>query len=214
MKSLFIFLFLLIQIAFISITVGIYPEFDNREQNDSAPIVDCNYTFLEAVKGPEIQQSIIKQLTLIDVEYYSFDNRLHKGQILINKRAVKDIKEIFEFIKFSRFHIAKVIPVVKYNWSDQESTNDNNTSAFNYRKIKGQKVLSAHSSGLAIDINPLQNPHIKGKSVQPPSGKYEVEKPGTILRDSKLVTEFRKRGWEWGGRWRSSKDYQHFEKKN
>jgi hypothetical protein len=183
-------------------------------QVDSKVIIDCNYTFEVAINGIEIPKSILNQITLIDVEYYSFDNKLHKGQLLLNKKAVKDIKEIFEFIKSSHFPVAKVIPVVKYNWSDQASMEDNNTSAFNYRKVKGYKVLSPHSYGLAIDINPLQNPHVKGKTIQPINAKYDVKVPGTIIRDSKLVAEFRKRGWQWGGLWRSSKDYQHFEKKN
>ena len=183
-------------------------------QDDSEVIIDCNYTFEEAISGIEIPKSIINQITLIDVEYYSFDNKLHKGQLLLNKKAVNDIKNIFEFIKSSHFPVAKVIPVVKYNWSDQASMEDNNTSAFNYRKVKGYKVLSPHSYGLAIDINPLQNPHVKGKTIQPLNAKYDVKAPGTIVTDSKLVSEFRKRGWQWGGLWRSSKDYQHFEKKN
>jgi peptidoglycan LD-endopeptidase CwlK len=183
-------------------------------QDDSKVIIDCNYIFEEAISGLEIPKSIINQITLIDVEYYSFDNKLHKGQILLNKKAVKDIKNIFEFIKSSHFPIAKVIPVVKYNWSDQASMEDNNTSVFNYRKVKGYNVLSPHSYGLAIDINPLQNPHIKGKTSQPINAKYDLKEPGTIVRDSKIVSEFRKRGWQWGGLWRSSKDYQHFEKKN
>jgi peptidoglycan LD-endopeptidase CwlK len=186
----------------------------NLTQNDSKIIIDCNYTFEEAISGIDIPKSIINQITLIDVVYYSFDNELHKGQILLNKKAVKDIKNIFEFIKYSHFPIAKVIPVVKYNWSDQASMEDNNSSAFNYRKVKGYKVLSPHSYGLAIDINPLQNPHIKGKIIQPINAKYDVKAPGTILRDSKLVSEFRKSGWQWGGLWRSSKDFQHFEMKN
>jgi hypothetical protein len=211
MKIYLIILFLLIHLDFNNSFTFIYPDFKTEKQD--APIADCNYTLDDAIKGLEIPKSIVKQLTLINVEYYSFDNKLHKGQVLINKKAAKDITEIFQIIKDIRFPVEKAIPVVKYNWSDQESMNDNNTSAFNYRKVKGQKVLSAHSYGLAIDINPLQNPHIKGNLVQPSMGKYEMEKPGTILRDSKLVAEFRKRGWEWGGKWRSSKDYQHFEKK-
>jgi len=177
-------------------------------------ILDCNYTFEEAIKGIEIPNSISKQLTLISVEYYSFDDRLHKGQLVVNKKAAKDIEEIFNFIKESKFPIDKVIPAVKFNWDDDASMNDNNTVAFNYRKVKGSKVLSAHSYGMAIDINPLQNPHIKGKVIQPDKGKYNVNASGTIIRDSKLVKEFVKRGWQWGGRWKSSKDYQHFEKKN
>jgi peptidoglycan LD-endopeptidase CwlK len=185
----------------------------NAVQDHPEIIIDCKYSFEEAVSGIEIPGSIIKQLTLIDVEYYSFDNKLHKGQIVTNKKAVKDLIEIFDFIKSSKFPIDRVIPVVMFNWDDDISMNENNTTAFNYRKVKGFSVLSAHSYGLAIDINPLQNPHIKGKSVQPVKGNYNPKVRGTILRDSKLVGEFVKRGWQWGGRWRSSKDYQHFEKK-
>lgn len=177
-------------------------------------IVDCNYSFEEAIAGLEIPAWIKKNLVLIDVEYYSFDNKLHRGQLVLHKRAEKDIKEIFEIVKSIKFPIDKVVPVVRYNWSDEASMNDNNTSAFNYRKVKGQKVLSAHSYGLAIDINPMQNPHIKRKTVQPANGKYDIKAAGTIVKNSRLVQEFRKRGWQWGGTWKSSRDYQHFEKKN
>lgn len=177
-------------------------------------IVDCKYTIDEALSGAEIPAWIKKNLVLVDVEYYSFDNKLHKGQLVIHKRAEKDIKEIFDIIRSIRFPVNQVVPIVRYNWSDEASMNDNNTSAFNYRKVKGQKVLSAHSYGLAIDINPMQNPHIKRNIVQPVNGKYDIKATGTILKNSKIVQEFRKRGWQWGGTWRSSKDYQHFEKKN
>lgn len=181
------------------------------DKND--PIIDSNYTFQESINGIEIPKLLTKQLQIIDVEYYSFDNKLHKGQLVLNKKAIKDIKEIFEFIKKSRFPISKAIPMIKYEWSDDASMKDNNTSAFNYRKVKGQKVLSPHSYGMAIDINPLLNPHIKGSKIQPANAKYDIKEPGTIIRNSELVKEFKKRGWQWGGTWRSSKDYQHFEKK-
>ena len=183
-------------------------------QNDSNIIIDCNYTFDEAIAGIEIPKSIIKQLTLIEVEYYSFDEKLHHGQIIGNQKAAKDIKEIFEFIKSTKFPVAKVIPVVKYNWSDEASMNDNNTSCFNYRIVKGFKVLSSHSYGKAIDINPVQNPHIKGKVITPVTGKYDIKQAGTLIKDSGIVKEFVKRGWQWGGRWRSSKDYKKKKKKN
>ena len=207
MKFLIILVYLFIQTNNYQINL-------DKTKHKQEIILDCNYTFEEAIKGIEIPNSISKQLTLISVEYYSFDDRLHKGQLVVNKKAAKDIVEIFNYIKESKFPIAKVIPAVKFNWDDDASMNDNNTVAFNYRKVKGSKVLSAHSYGMAIDINPLQNPHIKGKVIQPAKGKYNVNASGTIIRDSKLVKEFVKRGWQWGGRWKSSKDYQHFEKKN
>lgn len=183
-------------------------------QNEEEVILDCNYSFEEAISGKEIPKEITKNLVLLNVEYYSFDDKLHRGQIVLHKRAEKDIKEIFEIIKEIKFPISKVIPVVKYHWSDEASMNDNNTSAFNYRKVKGQKVLSFHSYGLAIDINPIQNPHIKRNLIQPSNAKYDIKAAGTILKNSRIVQEFKKRGWQWGGTWRSSKDYQHFEKKN
>jgi len=207
MKFLLIIIFLFIQ------TTNNHSVID-KVQDKTEIIIDCNYTFEESINGIEIPNSILKQLTLVIVEYYSFDEKLHRGQIVINITAVKDIQEIFGFIKESRFPIAKVIPLVKFNWDDEASMYGNNTAAFNYRKVEGSKVLSAHSYGLAIDINPVQNPHIKGKVIHPLTGKYEPRISGTILRDSELVNEFVKRGWQWGGRWRSSKDYQHFEKKN
>jgi hypothetical protein len=189
-------------------------DFARELQDDQEIIIDCNYTLEEAISGVEIPAWIKKNLVLLDVEYYSFDEKLHKGQLVLHKRAERDIKEIFEIIRSIKFPVNKVIPVVKYNWSDEASMNDNNTSSFNYRKVKGQKLLSAHSYGLAIDINPLQNPHIKRNTVQPVNGKYDIKAEGTILNTSRVVQEFRKRGWQWGGSWRSSKDYQHFEKKN
>ncbi len=204
----------LIILVYLFIHINNYQVNFEKTNHKEEIILDCNYTFEEAIKGIEIPNSISKQLTLISVEYYSFDDRLHKGQLVVNKKAAKDIEEIFNFIKESKFPIAKVIPAVKFNWDDDASMNENNTVAFNYRKVKGSKVLSAHSYGMAIDINPLQNPHIKGKVIQPAKGKYNVNASGTIIRDSKLVKEFVKRGWQWGGRWKSSKDYQHFEKKN
>jgi len=183
-------------------------------QTDPKIIIDCSYTFEEATSGIEIPGSIISELRLVEVEYYSFDDKLHRGQLLVNKKVEHDIKIIFSLIKELNFPIAKVIPAVKYNWDDEASMNDNNTVAFNYRKVKGSKVLSAHSYGMAIDINPIQNPHVKGKTIQPANAKYDPKVRGTILRDSEFVKEFIKRGWQWGGRWKSSKDYQHFEKRN
>jgi hypothetical protein len=183
-------------------------------QTEPKIIIDCSYTFEESISGIEIPSSIISELKLVEVEYYSFDDKLHRGQVVVNKKVENDIKIIFNLIKELKFPIAKVIPAVKYSWDDETSMNDNNTVAFNFRKVKGSKVLSAHSYGMAIDINPLQNPHIKGKVIQPANAKYDTKVRGTILRDSELVMEFLKRGWQWGGRWKSSKDYQHFEKKN
>lgn len=176
-------------------------------------IIDSQLSFYEATEGMNIPQSIINNLALVDVFYYSFEGNLHKGQLLVNKAVKQDIIEVFEFIKETRFPIAKVIPIVKYDWSDEASLSDNNTTAFNYRFVSGTRIVSNHAYGYAIDINPVQNPYIKRNKVLPEGAVYDPEEPGTITSDSQLVKEFKKRGWSWGGDWRSVKDYQHFEKR-
>lgn len=175
-------------------------------------IIDSDYSRNAALKGAEIPDDIKRDLVILTVQYYSFDKRLHQGQLVINKELSNDLTKIFNTIKQKRFPVAKVIPIVRYNWNDEKSMEDNNTSAFNYRFIAGTKKLSNHSYGTAIDINPLFNPYIRKDLHQPKGTEYNPEKPGTITENSFLIREFKKLGWEWGGEWKDRKDYQHFEK--
>ena len=103
-----------------------------------------------------------------------------------------------------------------YNCNDDLSMQDNNTSAFNYRMVRGSRKLSDHSYGRAIDLNPLLNPFVTRKKVYPENGrKYtdrEIHVEGMIQKNDCVVQEFKSRGWQWGGDWKYSKDYQHFYK--
>jgi len=176
-------------------------------------VIDSDVAFEEAVAGISIPQSILENLRLVDVYYYGFDEKIHKGQLVVHRVVVLDVIEIFELIRESRFPIGKVVPISKYGWSDEKSMRDNNTSAFNYRFISGSRVISNHAAGLAIDINPALNPYIKNGNSLPENCIYDTTKVGTISASSELVKEFKQRGWEWGGDWKSLKDFQHFEKK-
>ncbi len=183
-----------------------------NKQNKTKLIIDCNYTFEKAISGIKFPSEIKNSLILLDVDYFSFDGKLHQGQLVINKELAEDIKEIFEQLRENHFPISKVIPIVKYNWDDEKSMLDNNTSAFNYRLIKGTKKLSNHAYGMAIDINPYLNPQITDNIAYPKGSSYNPEKKGTITRNSLIVKLFLEKGWTWGGNWNHTKDYQHFEK--
>lgn len=184
----------------------------NKQHKKERPIIDSHLTLNEALKGKEIPKTNTKNLLLVDVEYYSFDNRLHRGQVVIHKDLAKDIIEIFALIKEKKFPVKKVIPVNYYRWSDEASMKDNNTSAFNYRVINGTRTFSPHALGRAIDINPFLNPQIKNGKIFPEGATYNKNARGTITSNSWLTHEFYKRGWRWGGNWRFTQDYQHFEK--
>jgi peptidoglycan L-alanyl-D-glutamate endopeptidase CwlK len=206
-------LFVISSFLMIFTTPGITCKIFQSVSEESGYIIDSEIDFEEAISGKNIPESIIADVRLVNVYYYGLDEKLHKGQLVVHKEVVLDIIEIFEFIRETRFPINKVIPISKYSWSDEKSMLDNNTSAFNYRYISGTRVISNHASGLAIDINPGLNPYIKNGISLPADCIYDTTKAGTISANSDLVIEFKKKGWKWGGDWKSLKDYQHFEKK-
>jgi hypothetical protein len=182
------------------------------------PIVDSNITLYSALRK-FAPSSLKRKQRIVDVLYYSFDGRVHKGQIVIDSRLVNDIRQIFQVALDNKFPIKSVIPISHDKFykngawnSDGQSMRLNNTSAFNYRKVTGGKALSMHAYGYAIDINPVQNPYIKGRVVLPEGAVYNPYAPGTLTRSSPVVRAFLRLGWTWGGNWRSLKDYQHFEK--
>lgn len=180
-------------------------------------IVDSAQTFEQVMEGTSAPDNIIETLRLIDVEYYGFDDRLHRGQIVVHKDLADEVSEIFGEIRSMRFPIEMTIPI-KFDLPDNGTTMDtlNNTMSFHYRTISTFKTdkLSNHSFGTAIDINPFQNPAIlKSGRIIPEGASYDTEVPGTLTRESEVVKLFLRYGWEWGGTWRSLKDYMHFEKK-
>ncbi len=176
-------------------------------------IIDSEMTFEEAIKGTKAPKKIIDSLTLVDVEYFSFDGKLHRGQVVVNIAVKDDVIEAFKIIKEQKFPVQKVIPIVKYDWDDNESMEQNNTSAFNYRFVAGTERLSHHATGRAIDINPRNNPVIYNDGKISPKGcSYNPNVKGTLKNDFQPVTFFKSNGWRWGGDWTSLKDYHHFDK--
>ena len=182
------------------------------------PVVDSNITLRQALRK-NAPFKFKKRQRLVDLLYYSFDGRIHKGQLVIDERLVNDIREVFRVALETRFPIKSVIPISHNRFykhgvwnADGLSMLSDNTSAFNYRRVTGGKVLSMHSYGFAIDINPVQNPYIKGRVVLPAGAVYNPARPGTFTRGCVIVKTFKRLGWTWGGEWKSLKDYQHFEK--
>lgn len=198
---------------FLICTLFLIMFFNSILNADENIIIDSDLTFEKAIEGTKAPDSVIKNLVLLNIKYISFDGKIHQGQLVVHKDLAEEVKEIFEFMLKEKFPIAKMIPIVKYGWSDEESMEDNNTSAFNYRFVAGTTRLSNHSFGRAIDINPLFNPVIypDGKKV-PVKAKYEADKPGRLYENHIIVKEFKRLGWRWGGNFSKYSDLHHFDK--
>jgi len=175
-------------------------------------IVDCNYTFAEAIEGTRAPEEIIQQLKLINVTYYSTDNKIHHGQILTNIKIADKLEALFRFILAEKFPVAHAIPVVKYNWDDEASMLSNNTYSFCYRN----ESFSKHATGMAIDINPFFNPvrwkaGSKNRLTQPEGAHFDPSIPGTFYKQHPVVHEFKKSGFYWGHNFTLKYDDHHFE---
>jgi hypothetical protein len=80
--------------------------------------------------------------------------------------------------------------------------------------VRGATTYSQHAYGLAVDVDPFQNPYVNGAVVLPELASAYTDRrwrrPGMLEPDSPAVAAFASIGWGWGGSWSSLKDYQHF----
>ncbi|MCB9091538.1 MAG: M15 family metallopeptidase [Halobacteriovoraceae bacterium] len=158
----------------------------------------------------------LEDLVLVKFSYWDFDSKFQTGTVVVHKKVANGLVEIFKILFETHFLFEKVNLIYLYGGDDEKSMEDNNTSAFNCRMVTGEiHKFSLHAYGLAIDINPKTNPYIKNGKVLPENAnQYRdrslIEK-GMIKQNDRIVQEFKKRGWEWGGDWKNPIDYQHFQ---
>ena len=193
------------------------PEFTTND-NTSVFSIDENIPdkVIETMLGKSLpSREVASDLSFLTITYVNFDGDSQIGNLVVNKAVAKDVIDIFKEIYEAKFPIELMILVDAYDADDVKSMLANNTSAFNYRTIAGTTTISNHGKGLAIDINPLFNPHVvNGKTNPSEAQKYSdrsLDVPGMIKEGDVVYNAFIKRGWSWGGHWKNP-DYQHFEK--
>jgi hypothetical protein len=161
-------------------------------------------------RGCPVRPSQLRRLT---VSYWGFDRRAHSGSIVVRSGEARDILAVFRKLYAARFPIRRLRLVEAYKGSDDASMAADNTSGFNCRVVSGTRRWSQHAYGLAIDINPVENPYVDGTRVRPPAGRAYLDRPrrrpGMVVARDVVVRAFAAIGWSWGGRW-SPPDYQHF----
>lgn len=184
---------------------------------ESGPVPDSVQERMAGVsfplENPHIQFSELRYLKL---SYIDFEGREQCGEMVCNKAIADDLLAIFRALYEARYPIASIRLIDDFDGDDIRSMEANNTSCFNYRAKTSGRSLSAHALGLAVDVNPLQNPYVSGSRVEPASAAPYVDRsrdfPHKITSDDLCCKLFRAHGFQWGGAWRSVKDYQHFEK--
>jgi hypothetical protein len=157
----------------------------------------------------------LADLVWIDLDHWGFDGVVHSGSIVVARSEGENVVAIFRRLFEIGYPIESVIPIGDLPVGiEDDDPNYNNTSALHCRKATGSSRWSEHAKGLAIDINPFQNPFITSNILWPAnSARYldrSLGEPAMIVAGDETVKAFADHGWLWGGNWVSIKDYQHF----
>ncbi|KVN17868.1 D-alanyl-D-alanine carboxypeptidase [Burkholderia sp. MSMB1552] len=166
-----------------------------------------------------------ERLRNVSFDYVNFDGRIQKGEIVVLDALAERVQTIFGTLCRMRFPLSKAVPIERYRGDDDASMRDDNTSAFNSRRKTGSSEWSMHAYGVAIDINPVQNPYVSFDSdgtarvLPATAAKASMnrldERPGKPARPGmaeRVVDVFADNGFlRWGGYWDDPIDYQHFE---
>ena len=168
-------------------------------------------------KGCPVPLSGLRVLT---VRHLGFDGRAHRGRLVVNRRAARPLAGVFRRLYRNRFPIRHMRFYDFYVRRAQDRPQDV-TASFQCRQAvpspctggSGTGTWSNHAYGLAVDINPRENPYVGcGQSSDPAARSYRDRfrsRPGMI--GGRTVRAFAAIGWEWGGSWAgNTKDYMHF----
>ena len=160
-----------------------------------------------------------ERLVNVDVRFITFEGETRTGTITVADIIAPETEALFDELYRQKFPLYSVLPIEAFGGDDEASMAANNTSAFNGRRQASQKAWSKHAYGMAIDINPQQNPYrFREKNgrvtISPPQSAAALTNRENI-RDGKIETVlplvFRHGFLRWGGEWKNPVDYQHAE---
>ncbi|HEX9124398.1 MAG TPA: M15 family metallopeptidase [Actinomycetota bacterium] len=161
----------------------------------------------------------ISSLRLLSFRYWGYDGRVHEGPMVVNASVASGLASVFRELFRARFPIKHVALARRFRPNADPNTTRSITASFNCRPIVtpagAGSTWSQHAYGLAVDVNPLQNPYVaadgyvRNRFARPYRDRSQ-DLPGMIHDGDPVVRAFAAIGWEWGGHWSSGKDYMHF----
>ncbi|MCE5293446.1 MAG: M15 family metallopeptidase [Chlamydiales bacterium] len=161
----------------------------------------------------------LSDLRYISVNHWDYEGYVRVGHMVVHAKLADELVDIFKELFEQKFPIERMELIDQYNADDDRSMSANNSSCFCFRaNTTTPGIYSNHSYGIAIDINPLVNPYVKGERVLPAGGKAFLDRTQeyfggiTDSPDNACYKAFTSRGYEWGGSWPDRQDYQHFSK--
>ena len=163
----------------------------------------------------------LSNLRLLTVRHWGWDGRQHDGQLVTNAAAARPLARVFGQLYALHFPIRHMLLSDMYGPKSGRPSNGDVTASFECRQAvpspcvggKGTGSWSMHAFGLAVDVNPLENPYVGcGQSRDPAARPYfDRSRHRRGMVTPRVIAAFRSVGWGWGGAWTgNTKDYMHF----
>lgn len=164
----------------------------------------------------------LEDLRLLRFNYRGFDGEIKRGPMVVNESVAEDVLWVFGRLFEAGFPMKRVGLSREFResrWEEKPDSRRSVTASFNCRVVitpagPGDE-FSQHSYGLAVDVNPLQNPYVREDGwVRNRFARPYVDRtralPGMIHEGDVVVRSFAAIGWAWGGHWSGGKDFMHF----
>jgi len=163
----------------------------------------------------------LSKLRVLTVTHWGFDGRGQTGQLVVNEKAAALLARVFRRLYDLRFPIRHLRLSDAYGPARSQPADGDVSGSFECRQAvpspcsggKGTGSWSNHAYGLAVDLNPIENPYVGcGRTRKRASLPYlDRSRLGKGMVTPAVVQAFRAIGWGWGGDWTgSTKDYMHF----
>lgn len=162
----------------------------------------------------------LSDLRYLIIPHFDGHGNVRLGEMVCHRTVARQLLDIFRELFSAHYPIERMVLIDDYDADDERSMSANNTTCFCYRTVAGSRKLSRHSLGKAVDINPLYNPFVRRTAratiITPEAGRQWADRtiadnPYAVHRGDAAWRAFTRRGWRWGGSWRTRPDYQHFQ---
>jgi hypothetical protein len=165
----------------------------------------------------------LSQLRILTLTYHGFDGRTHRGQLVVNAKAVSPLSKVFGRLYAIGFPIHHMQFYDTYGRDGGRPADGDFTASFECRQASASPCTglantttqnwSEHAYGEAVDLNPVENPYVGCGMTRDRTALSYVNR-SRIRRGMvtpAVVAAFASAGWGWGGAWSgSTKDYMHF----
>ena len=157
----------------------------------------------------------LADLVAVHVSYIGFDAHSHTGIIVVHKRVARDVVHIFRDLAQARFPVRRIATWENYG-PNVYAERDITVGFYCEKADDAPKEWSSHAYGLAIDINPLENPFLNAHGIWWPASAAtngpRDRGRGKITSQSDALRIFARYGWTWGGFYVGERDFMHFTK--